>query len=141
LYWHTPAIAEVSVNWMWDALPYVGSGLSLAAFLLAAILLVRRAYLTRIAGTIKSAPEEAAAFLRLGISGFTDVQLQVIALAQIRARTRRDLVAACTTLAIAIPLAVIAVLAILPEPGCTREGFGNSSASRDPSQDERSPRP
>jgi tetratricopeptide (TPR) repeat protein len=105
---------------MWQALQYVGTGLSLVAFIVAALLLAYRARLTNRAEIIKSAPEKerldaiatTAEFFRVDVSGLTRVQQQDIALTQIQARTRRDLLLAGVSLAVAILLAAIAIAAI-----------------------------
>src|SRR5258708_7332987 len=105
---------------MWQALQYVGTGLSLVAFAVAAFLLAYRARLTNRAEIIKSAPEKerldaiatTAEFFRVDVSGLTRAQQQDIALTQIHARARRDLLLAGVSLAVAILLAVIAAAAI-----------------------------
>src|SRR5262249_11037012 len=105
---------------MWGALQYVGTGLSLVAFIVAAILLAYRARLTNRAEIIKSAPEKerleaiatTAEFFRVNVSGLTRAQQQDIALTQIHARARRDLLLAGVSLAVAILLAAIAIAAI-----------------------------
>jgi tetratricopeptide (TPR) repeat protein len=105
---------------MWQALQYVGTGLSLVAFIVAALLLAYRAHLTNRAEIIKSAPEKerldaiatTAEFFRVDVSGLTRAQQQDIALTQIHARARRDLLLAGVSLAVAILLAAIAIAAI-----------------------------
>jgi hypothetical protein len=105
---------------MWQALQYVGTGLSLVAFIVAALLLAYRARLTNRAEIIKSAPEKerldaiatTAEFFRVDVSGLTRAQQQEIALTQIQARARRDLLLAGVSLAVAILLVAIAVAAI-----------------------------
>ena len=105
---------------MWQALQYVGTGLSLVAFIVAALLLAYRARLTNRAEIIKSAPEKerldaiatTAEFFRVDVSGLTRVQQQDIALTQIHARARRDLLLAGVSLTVAILLAAIAIAAI-----------------------------
>jgi hypothetical protein len=77
----------------------VGTGLSLVAFAIAALLLAYRARLTNRAEIIKSAPEKerleaiatTAEFFRVDVSGLTRAQQQDIALKQIHARARHDL--------------------------------------------------
>src|SRR6266478_7118421 len=98
------------------ALQFVGTGLSLVAFVIAAILLAYRARLKHRAEVIKSAPGKerleaiaiTAEFFRVDVSGLTRAQQQEIALTQIRARARRDLLLAGVSLAVAILLAAIA---------------------------------
>src|SRR5262245_46030270 len=105
---------------IWQAVQYVGTGLSLVAFVVAALLLAYRARLTSRAEIIKSAPEKerleaiavTAEFFRVDVSGLTRAQQQGIALTQIHARARRDLLLAGVSLAVAILLAVIALVAI-----------------------------
>src|SRR5215470_2242830 len=105
---------------MWQALQYVGTGLSLVAFAVAALLLAYRARLTNRAEIIKSAPEKerleaiatTAEFFRVDVSGLTRAQQQDIALTQIHARARRDLLLAAVSLAVAILLAAVAIVAI-----------------------------
>src|SRR6266436_688834 len=105
---------------VWGALQYVGSGLSLVAFAVAAILLAYRARLTQRAEIIKSAPENeqleaiatTAEFLRVDVSRLSRAQQEGIVLAQIHAHARRDLSLAGVSLAFAILLAAIALAAI-----------------------------
>jgi hypothetical protein len=69
---------------MWGALQYVGTGLSLVAFVVAAIFLAYRARLTQRAEIIRSAPEQqrleaiatTAEFFRVDVSGLTRAQQQ-----------------------------------------------------------------
>src|SRR5713226_7054590 len=105
---------------IWAALKYVGTGLSLLAFVVAAILFAYRARLKSRAEIIKSAPEKerleaiatTAEFFRVDVSGLSRAQQQDIVLTQIHARARRDLLLAGVSLAVAILLAAIAVAAI-----------------------------
>ena len=106
---------------IWGALPYVGTGLSLVAFVVAAGLLAYRARLKHRAEIIKSAPEKerleaiavTAEFFRVDVSGLSRMQQQDIVLAQIHARARRDLLLAVATLIVAGLLAMVATVAIL----------------------------
>jgi hypothetical protein len=106
---------------VWDAIQYVGTGLSLVAFIVAAILLAYRARLKHRAEIIKSAPEKerveaiaaTAEFFRVDISGLSRAQQQQIVLAQIQARTQRDLLLAGIVLFVALLLAMVALTAIL----------------------------
>jgi hypothetical protein len=101
-------------------LQYVGTGLSLVAFVVAAILLAYRARLKNRAEVIKSAPEKerleavatTAEFFRVDVSGLSRAQQQNIVLTQIQARARRDLLLAVVTLAVAVLLAIVAGLEI-----------------------------
>jgi tetratricopeptide (TPR) repeat protein len=105
---------------VWAALQYVGTGLSLVAFAVAAVLLASRARLTQRAEIINSAPEQerleaiatTAEFFRVDVSGLTRAQQQDIALTQIHSRARRDLLLAGASLVVAILLAAIAMAAI-----------------------------
>jgi hypothetical protein len=100
------------------ALQYVGTGLSLVAFVVAAILFAYRARLTNRAEIINSAPEKerleaiaaTAEFFRVDVSGLSRPQQQDIVLRQIDARARRDLLLAGVSLAVAILLAAIAAI-------------------------------
>src|SRR5260370_38019358 len=104
----------------WGAIQYVGTGLSLVAFGVAAILFAYRARLAHRAEIIRSAPEKerleaiaiTAEFFRGDVSGLTRAQQQEIALTQIRTRGRRDLLLAGLSLAVAILLAAIAMVAV-----------------------------
>src|SRR5215471_13073660 len=104
----------------WGALQYVGTGLSLVAFGIAAILFAYRARLANRAEIIRSAHEKerleaiaiTAEFFRVDVSRLTRAQQQEIALTQIHARARRDLRLAGLSLAVAILLAAIAIAAI-----------------------------
>src|SRR5258708_2632583 len=94
---------------------------SLVAFIVAALSLAYRTRLTNRAEIIKSAPEKerleaiatTAEFFRVDVSGLTRAQQQDIALTQIHARARRDLLLAGVSLTIAVLLAAIAIVAIL----------------------------
>src|SRR6266446_2408678 len=119
---------------MWQALQYVGTGLSLVAFALAALLLAYRARLASRVAIIKSAPEKerleaiaiTAEFFRVDVSGLTRAQQQEIALTQIHARARRDLLLAGLSLAVAILLAAIAIVAIWRSNGFDETKVGES---------------
>src|ERR1700730_3249271 len=101
---------------IWGALQYVGTGLSLVAFVVAAILFAYRARLRNRAEIIQSAPEKerleaiaaTAEFFRVDVSGLSRAQQQDIVLTQIHARARRDLLLAVVTLIVAVLLAVVA---------------------------------
>ncbi|HEV3374274.1 MAG TPA: DUF6719 family protein [Candidatus Acidoferrum sp.] len=106
---------------MWNAVQYVGTGLSLIAFVVAAIVFAYRAHLKRRVEIIKSAPEKerldaiaaTAEFFRVDVSGLSRAQQQDIIIAQIHARARRDLLATGLILGLAVLLAVVAVVAIV----------------------------
>src|SRR5712671_4217944 len=105
----------------WVALQYVGTGLSLVAFVVAAILFAYRARLKNRAEIIKSSPEKerleaiaaTAEFFRVDVSALSRAQQQDIVLTQIHARARRDLLLAVVTLIVAVLLAIVATAAIL----------------------------
>ena len=110
---------------VFGALQYVGTGFSLVAFIVAAILLAYRARFTHRAEIIKSATEKdrleaiatTAEFFRVDVSGLTRAQQQEIALTQIHARARRDLLLAGVSLAVAILLAAITIASIFKPAG------------------------
>jgi tetratricopeptide (TPR) repeat protein len=110
---------------IWGALQYVGTGLSLVAFVVAAILFAYRARLKNRAEIIKSAPEKerleaiaaTAEFFRVDVSGLSRAQQQDIVLTQIHARARRDLLLGVVTLIVAVLLAIVATVAILTSKG------------------------
>jgi hypothetical protein len=120
---------------IWGALKYVGTGLSLVAFVVAAILLAYRARLNNRAEIIKSAPEKerleaiatTAEFFRVDVSGLSRAQQQNVVLAQIHARARRDLILAAVTLIVAVLLAIVAIVEINKSNGrvscVTRPGY------------------
>jgi tetratricopeptide (TPR) repeat protein len=122
---------------VWEALQYVGTGLSLVAFAIAAILLAYRVRLTQRAEIIKSAPEKerleaiaaTAEFFRVDVSGLTRVQQQDIALTQIHARSRRDLLLAGVSLVVAMLLAAIAIATIWASKPAGPATVVNSSGS------------
>src|SRR6266849_2316793 len=122
---------------IWQALQYVGTGLSLVAFIVAALLLAYRARLKHRAEMIKSAPEKerleaiaiTAEFFRVDVSGLTRAQQQDIALTQIHARARRDLLLAGVSLVVAILLAAIAIAAIWASKSAGSPIVLNSSGS------------
>src|SRR5258706_4584534 len=104
----------------WGAIQFVGTGLSLVAFGVAAILYAYRARLAHRAEIIRSAPEKerldaialTVEFFRVDVSRLTRAQQQEIALTQIHARARRDLLLAGLSLAVAILLAAIAIVTV-----------------------------
>jgi tetratricopeptide (TPR) repeat protein len=105
---------------MWGALHYVETGLSLVAFVVAAILWAYRARLTHRAKIIKSAPEQdrleaitaTAEFFRVDVSGLTRAQQTDIVLAQIDARARRHFLWAVVSLVVFVSLAAITMVSI-----------------------------
>jgi hypothetical protein len=124
---------------LWNALQYVGSGLSLAAFVAAAVVFAYRGHLKRRAEIIKSAPEKerleaiatTAEFFRVDTARLSRVQQEHIVLAQIHARARRDLLVTGVLLTLAVLLGAIAILAIAnPKPVqstfvvCIGDGIG-----------------
>jgi hypothetical protein len=99
----------------------VGTGLSLVAFVVAAVLYAYRARLTARARIIQSAPaaerlkaiEATAEFFNVDVSGLSPKQKQEIVMAQIQLRARRELLFAGVSLGIAILLAIVAIVTIL----------------------------
>jgi hypothetical protein len=94
------------------------------------ILLVYRARLNQRIAIIKSAPDHerveaiatTAEFFRVNVSGLSRPQREKIVLAQIQARSRRDLLLAGSVLFVAVLLAIIALAAIfLTKPVEARE--------------------
>jgi len=106
---------------MWDSIKYVGSGLSLIAFIVAAILYAYRARLRQRAEIIKTAPEAerldaiaaTAEFFRVDVTPLSRAQKEHIVLTQIQLRARRDLLLSGMALVISILLAVVAIVAII----------------------------
>jgi hypothetical protein len=104
----------------WGAIQYVGSGLSLVAFIVAAILYAYRAHLRHQAEIIKSAPEKdrleaiatAAEFFRVDVSKLEPAQQAQIVVTEIEARTRRDLLRAGIAAIVAVLLAIVAIVAM-----------------------------
>jgi hypothetical protein len=105
----------------WSAIQYVGSGLSLVAFVVAIALFAYRARLKQRARIIQSAPaadrlkaiEATAEFFNVDVSGVPPEQKYKIVMAQIQLRARRELLFAGVSLAIAVLLAIVAIVAIL----------------------------
>src|SRR3954468_16098203 len=83
----------------WTAIPYVGTGLSLVAFLAAVVLFAFRAKLKQRAEIIKSASAKdrveainaTAEVFRVDLTSLNAKQKQEIILAQIKVRAHRDL--------------------------------------------------
>lgn len=112
---------------MWQAIQYVGSGLSLVAFIIAAIIYAYLGRLRERAKIISSAPERerldaiaaTAEWFRVDLSGLSSKQKQAIILAQISARSRRDALIGRYAFGIAVILGLIAVVSII----WVRQGF------------------
>jgi hypothetical protein len=124
---------------MWGALHYVETGLSLVAFLVAAILWAYRAHLTHRAKIIKTAPEQerleaiatTAEFFRVDVSGLTRAQQTDIVLAQIDARARRHLLWAVMSLVVFVLLAAITMVSIWPsKTGLDENRIGGREVDR-----------
>jgi hypothetical protein len=106
-----------------DAIQYVGGGLSLVAFVVAAVLSAYRARLHQQAEIIKSAPERdrleaiatAAEFFRVDVSTLSSEQQEKIVLTEIETRARRDRLLILIAAAVAVLLAIVAIVAILTE--------------------------
>jgi hypothetical protein len=106
---------------VWGAIQYVGTGLSLVAFVVAALLFAYRTRLHQRAEIIKSAPEKerleaiaaTAEFFRVDVSGLSARHRQEIILAQIKLRARRELLFAVMALTVALLLSILAVVTIV----------------------------
>jgi hypothetical protein len=106
---------------MWQAIQYVGSGLSLVAFVVAAITYAYLGRLRERAKIISSAPERerldaiaaTGEWFRVDLSGLTNKQKQEIVLAQISARLKRDALIGRYALGIAVILGLIAIISII----------------------------
>jgi hypothetical protein len=105
----------------WQAIQYVGSGLSLVAFISAVGLFAYSAYLRSRTRIIQSLPAKdrideittTAAAFRVDTSKLTRQQLEEVILAQIFQRGRRDLLLGIVAVIFAIILGGISILAIL----------------------------
>jgi hypothetical protein len=121
----------------WQAIQYVGSGLSLVAFIVAALLFAYRARLRHQATMIQSAPGKdrleaiavTAQFFRVDTKKLSPKQQEEVIIAQITARSRRDLILAVMAVVIAILLASVAVVAIFHPQTAP---YAESIASLDP---------
>jgi hypothetical protein len=105
---------------IWDAVPQIGTGLSLVAFVVAAALFAYRARLKHREAVIgKMSPRDklaaidaTAEFLRVDVSGLSAKDKHDIVVRQLAIRARRELMLAGIALAIAILLGVVAVIAL-----------------------------
>ena len=105
---------------VWSAIPYVGTGFGLVAFIVAALLYAYRARLGQRAEIIKSAPaeerlaaiESTAELFRVDLTGLTSRQRQEIVLRQIQLKARRELLVAGIALVIAVLLAAVSIVAM-----------------------------
>ncbi|MDP1626613.1 hypothetical protein [Parvibaculum sp.] len=104
----------------WEAIPYVGTGLSLVAFIVAAFLFAYKARLENSARNIESAPaadrlEAIAAmaeFFRVDLRNLRPEEQKEIVLAQIKHRGRRDLMSGIVAIIVAALLAAVTIIAI-----------------------------
>jgi exopolysaccharide biosynthesis protein len=105
----------------WSSIQYVGTGLGLVAFVVAALLYAYRARLRQRAEIIKSAPaterlaaiESTAELFRVDLTGLSASQRQAIVLAQIEIRARRELLFAGLALVTAVLLAAVSIVTIV----------------------------
>ena len=106
---------------LWSSIQYVGTGLSLVAFAIAAAMLAYRARLQQRAAIIRSAPQEerlaaisaTAEAFHVDVSGLSERHRQEIVMAQIKMRARRELLFAASALTVALLLSATAVVAII----------------------------
>src|SRR5713101_5416592 len=101
--------------WMWEAIKYVGSGLTLVAFAIAVTAAVYRWRLRREERLIKTAPEDqrgelvrnALEFFEVHTPNLTKDQQYKIALEQIQQRARRFTISAIVIIVISLIAASI----------------------------------
>lgn len=107
------------------AIPYVTSGLSLIAFVVAALFYSYRARLRQRTSIILSAPkdqriaaiEATADFLKIDTSGLSGKSKETIILRQLEIRSRRDQMMFVVALVVAILLGLMAVITISNQGG------------------------
>jgi hypothetical protein len=105
----------------WSTIQYVGTGLSLVAFAIAAVLFAYRARLQQRADLILSARKEerlaailaTAEAFHVDVSGLSERHRQEIVLAQIKLRARRELLFAAVVLIVAILPSAVAIVSII----------------------------
>lgn len=122
---------------IWDAIPLVSSGLSLAAFVTASAVLAYRARLRKQRDIILSAPEgdrvraieTAAEFFNVETKNLSREQQAQIVLVQIAARSRRDLTWAVLLFGTALIVGSIALASILNETSPTNNGSATITGS------------
>jgi hypothetical protein len=116
---------------IWTALPEIGTGISLVAFVVAIVFYAYRSHLKSRATIIANMPEQdrlkaidaTAEFLRVDVTGLTSKAKHDIVSQQLRLRARRDTMLAGIALVVAILLGIVAILAIVmrgdepPPPG------------------------
>jgi SPFH domain / Band 7 family len=104
----------------WGAIQYVTTGLTLAAFVVAAILFAYRARLKQRADIIKSAPKNKvvdaiateAEFFQVDVSDLSEETKKVVVLRQIQNRARREAYFAALALVVAVILGWIAFVTV-----------------------------
>src|SRR5947207_1582229 len=104
----------------WESIKYVSSGLTLAAFIVAAVFLILRGLTRQKARLIREAPQEdraalvkdALEFFRVDTSGLSQVKQFEVAIAQIQARGRRFTQVIWTIVIFGVLGAVVAVFAL-----------------------------
>ena len=131
----------VKIEQMWQAIQYVGSGLTLAAFVVAVVAWVVKSKSEERERLIGSAREseradlvrDALEFFRVDTTGLTRAQQYQLALEQIRARAQRFRIVAIVVCTIAFLGVVVAIYAIV------RSNASSTSASAAGAQDEKKP--
>src|SRR5262245_16055989 len=112
----------------WDAIKYVGSGLTLAAFIVAAIAWILKSKSEERARLIDLAKEDERAdlvrnaleFFDVDTSGLTKAQQYQLALEQIRGRAQRFKILALVICFVAVVGAILAVYALNRSSGANR---------------------
>ncbi len=121
---------------MWESIQYVGTGLGLVAFVVAAIFLYLRSAMSERARMIESAAEgdrlkaisATAEFFNVDVTGLPQDRQAEIILLQIHNRSRRDLILAGLFGFVAVLLAGIAILSILRPSQATAESSDTVSS-------------
>jgi S1-C subfamily serine protease len=123
----------------WSTFQYVGTALSLVAFVVAVGLFGYRARLTQRARIIQSAPSAerlkaiaaTAEFFNVDVSGLSPEHQQQIVMAQIQLRARRELLLTGASLVVAILLSLVAVTSILTSRSTQPENPTASAETKD----------
>ena len=106
---------------IWKAIPEIGTGLSLVAFIVAVALYAYWAHLRNRATVIAKMPardrlaaiDATAEFLRVDVSGLTSKDKYDIVLRQLALKARRELMLAGIAITIALLLGTVAIIAIV----------------------------
>jgi len=130
----------------WEAIKYVGSGLTLAAFVVAAIAWILKSKSEERERLIDLAKEDERAdlvrdaleFFRVDASGLTKAQQYQLALEQIRERAHRFRIIAIVVCIIAVLGTAVALYALTRPPPAASESKRSADGRRDgPAEDER----